>query len=49
MNNTILEVISVTFLLVLTFLVLQNADKFATAINSIAGGYATSVKTLQGR
>jgi hypothetical protein len=42
------RVVEVTFLLVLTFLVLTNAGGFSMAMSSLAGAYSTAVRTLQG-
>lgn len=42
------RVIEVTFLMVMSFLVLRNATGFSLAINSLANAYSTAVRTLQG-
>jgi hypothetical protein len=44
--NRILEI---TFVLVLAYLVIANAQNFSVALATIGGVYANSVKTLQGR
>lgn len=49
MNHTISQVIFMTLILVLAFLVLKDASQFATVVNSLASGYSQSVATLQGR
>jgi hypothetical protein len=46
MINRILEI---TFVLVLAYLVIANANNFSIAIRSIGGVYVGAVRTLQGR
>ena len=41
--------LEITFVLILVYLVLSRARGFASAIRAISGGYAESVKALQGR
>lgn len=43
------RVIEVTFLLVLAYLVVANADGFSTAIRAMGNTYTGAVRTLQGR
>ena len=43
------RVLEITFVLVLAYLVIANANNFAIAIQSIGAVYAGAVKTLQGR
>jgi len=37
-----------TFLLILVYLLLRNADGLATALNAFTAGYTKGVKALQG-
>ena len=41
--------LEITFVLILVYLVLTRARGFAAAIRALSGGYAESVKALQGR
>jgi hypothetical protein len=43
------RIIEVTFLLVLTYLVVANAGGFSIAISALANAYSSAVKTLQAR
>lgn len=43
------NIIEATFLLILVFLVVVNANGFNTAATAIGGVYTSAVKALQGR
>ena len=43
------RVIEVTFILVLAFLILTNAEGFYTSLSAVGQTYTAGVKTLQGR
>lgn len=43
------QIIGATLLLIVLFLVLSNANDFATASKAVTGLYTESVRTLQGR
>lgn len=47
--STIRQWLEITFVLILVYLVLTRARGFSAAIRAISGGYAESVKALQGR
>lgn len=46
MVNRVLEI---TFVLVMAYLVIANANNFSTAVKAVGGVYIGAVKTLQGR
>jgi hypothetical protein len=43
------RIIEVTMTLVLVYLVVTHGSQFAQVVSSIASGYTSSVKALQGR
>lgn len=49
MNNTISQILDVTLIAVVLYLILSQAQGFSTVATSSATAYATSVRALQGR
>lgn len=49
MKDTVGRILEITFVAVLVYLVLANADGFNTVAGATAGAYSASVKALQGR
>ena len=47
--GTVSKWIDVTFVLIVLFLVLNNAFGFSQIVQSLTAGYTASVKVLQGR
>ncbi len=43
------QLLQITFLLVLAYLILAHADAFGTATNAASASYNSAVQTLQGR
>ncbi len=43
------EIVFGTLVAIIAFLVLKDASQFGTAVKAVSGGYAESVKALQGR
>jgi hypothetical protein len=43
------RVFEITFLLIILYLVLANAQAFSTVLGAASGAYSKSVSTLQGR
>jgi hypothetical protein len=43
------RILEITFVLVLAFLVIANADNFSKAIRAVGSVYIGAVRTLQGR
>ena len=43
------QVIEVTLVLIVLYLILNNREGFSSAVRSIGSVYGSSVKTLQGR
>lgn len=43
------QIIELTFLLIMAFLILSNADSFGTGARAVADVYTSAVRTLQGR
>lgn len=48
-ENPVSKILEITFVLVLVFLVITNANGFSSAVRAIGGVYSSAVKTLQGR
>jgi hypothetical protein len=49
MSNTVKQVLEITFVLVLMYLVLSNGTAFNSIVSSIGSVYVNAVKTLQGK
>ena len=49
MKDTVGRILEITFVAVLVYLVLKNAEGFSTVAGATAGAYSTSVQALQGR
>jgi hypothetical protein len=43
------DIIEVTFVLIMAYLILTNADGFSKAATAVSGLYNGAVRTLQGR
>lgn len=43
------QLLEITFVLIVLYLVLSNGNSFSTVVRSLGGVYANSVKVLQGR
>lgn len=43
------RILEITFVLIVLYLVLNNADHFGSAVKTIGDTYVKSVKVLQGR
>jgi hypothetical protein len=43
------QVLEITFMLVLVYLIVSNAEGFSAATKAVGSVYANSVKVLQGR
>ena len=43
------DIIQVTLVLVMAYLIIANADKFATAVGAAGNVYVNAVQALQGR
>jgi hypothetical protein len=43
------EIVQASFVLIMAYLIIANADKFSTAVNSAGGIYIQAIKALQGR
>lgn len=46
---SISQVLEITATLIILYLVLTNANHFASVVSAISQGYTSSVKALQGR
>lgn len=43
------QIIEVTFILIMTYLILKDAGAFSTAAKAVGDVYTSAVRTLQGR
>lgn len=49
MGDTVNRIVEITFVAVLVYLILSNANGFKTVAGASAGAYSTAVKALQAR
>jgi hypothetical protein len=49
MNRAVSQILEISFMLVLVYLVVVNADGFSSSVRALGSVYTASIKTLQGR